>query len=42
MPRLKVLSGKDVVKILSRFGFMPVSQKESHVKLSRTLPSGMR
>ncbi|NHV98117.1 MAG: type II toxin-antitoxin system HicA family toxin [Thaumarchaeota archaeon] len=40
MSRLKVLSGKDVVKILSRFGFIPVSQKGSHVKLRRTLPSG--
>jgi predicted RNA binding protein YcfA (HicA-like mRNA interferase family) len=42
MSRLKVLSGKDVVKILSRFGFIPVSQKGSHVKLRRTLPSGTR
>jgi len=42
MPRLKVLSGKDVVKILSKFGFIPVSQKGSHVKLRRTLPSGTR
>jgi len=42
MSRLKVLSGKDVVKILSKFGFIPVSQKGSHVKLRRTLPSGTR
>ena len=42
MSRLKVLSGKDVVKILSKFGFITVSQKGSQVKLRRTLPSGTR
>ncbi|MEM2939939.1 MAG: type II toxin-antitoxin system HicA family toxin [Thermoproteota archaeon] len=42
MPRLKVLSGRDVVKILSRFGFMIVSQKGSHVKLRRNLPDGSK
>jgi len=42
MSRLKVLSGKDVVKILSKFGFITVSRKGSHVKLRRTLPSGTR
>jgi len=33
MPKLKVLSGRQVVKILSRFGFKAVSQRGSHVKL---------
>ncbi|MEM0219985.1 MAG: type II toxin-antitoxin system HicA family toxin [Thermoproteota archaeon] len=42
MPRLKVLSGRDVVKILSRFGFTIISQKGSHVKLRRLLPDGTK
>ncbi len=35
--RLKVLSGKDVVKILSGFGFSVYGQKGSHIKLKRFL-----
>ncbi|MBO3840549.1 MAG: type II toxin-antitoxin system HicA family toxin [Thermoproteota archaeon] len=42
MPKLKVLGGKDVVKIFSRFGFVIVSQRGSHVKLRRTLPDGTK
>jgi len=42
MPRLKVLSGKDVVKRFSRFGFTIASQKGSYVKLKRILPDGTR
>ena len=33
--KLKVLSGKDVVKILSSFGFSVHGQKGSHIKLKR-------
>lgn len=39
MPRLKVLSGEDVIKIFSLFGFMQISQRGSHVKLRRILGS---
>ncbi len=35
MPKLKTLSGKDVIKILEEFGFSTVGQKGSHVKLKR-------
>lgn len=42
MPKLRVLSGKEVVKILSKFGFEVVSQKGSHVKLRRVLPDGTK
>lgn len=35
MPGLKRLSGREVIKILGRFGFQQVSQKGSHVKLKR-------
>ena len=40
MPKLKNLSGKDVVAIFSKFGFDLISQKGSHVKLKRRLPNG--
>ncbi|MEM3733903.1 MAG: type II toxin-antitoxin system HicA family toxin [Nitrososphaerales archaeon] len=42
MPKLKVLSGKDVVRIFSSFNFRVVSQKGSHVKLRRILEDGTR
>ena len=35
MPKLKVLSGGDVVRILQQFGFTVAGQKGSHVKLRR-------
>lgn len=35
MPKLKVLSGSDVVSILGRFAFVLEKQQGSHVKLSR-------
>lgn len=37
MPKLKVLSGYDVVKILARFNFVVDRQKGSHIKLRRTV-----
>ena len=37
MPKLKVLSSKDVIKILESFDFEVISQKGSHVKLRRIL-----
>jgi len=42
MPKLRVLSGKEVVKILSKFGFEVVSQRGSYVKLRRILPDGTK
>ena len=36
MPKLKILSGKDVLRILSQFGFQIHSQRGSHIKLRRT------
>jgi predicted RNA binding protein YcfA (HicA-like mRNA interferase family) len=35
MPKLKQLSGKEIVKILESFGFAIVAQKGSHIKLTR-------
>ena len=42
MPRLKRLSGEEVISIFAAFGFEVLSQRGSHVKLGRTLPSGHR
>lgn len=39
-PKLKRLSGKEVLSILAKFGFSVHAQKGSHVKLRRTSPSG--
>jgi predicted RNA binding protein YcfA (HicA-like mRNA interferase family) len=39
MPKLKVLSGKELIKIFSQFGFSIQSQKGSHIKLSRQFQS---
>lgn len=35
MPKLKVLSGKDLIRIFSGFGFSIAGQKGSHIKLVR-------
>ncbi|MDO8490127.1 MAG: type II toxin-antitoxin system HicA family toxin [bacterium] len=42
MGRMKILSGHGVVSIFVGFGFSVVSQKGSHIKLARVLPSGER
>ncbi len=39
-PKLKRLSGKEVLSILSKFGFSVHSQRGSHVKLRRTSSFG--
>ncbi len=40
MPRLRRLSGDDVIVLLGRFGFRVHSQRGSHVKLRRVLAGG--
>jgi predicted RNA binding protein YcfA (HicA-like mRNA interferase family) len=40
MPKLRRLSGAEVISILARFGFTIHSQRGSHVKLRRTLSDG--
>ena len=42
MPKLRSLSGENVIRILSQFGFEIVSQKGSHVKLGRILSNGTK
>jgi len=42
MPKLRSLSGKEVIRIFLRFGFEIASQRGSHVKLRRFLPDGTK
>lgn len=42
MPRLKVLSGEETIKILLSFGFEEVSRRGSHVKLKRFREDGLK
>ena len=40
MPKLKRLSGSEVLKILAKFDFTIYSQRESHIKLRRVTSKG--
>jgi len=42
MPKLKSLSGDEVINILSHVGFKVISQRGSHVKLRRILEEGTK
>ncbi len=42
MPKLRRLSGPEVVAIFQGFGFAVISQRGSHVKLRRLSPTGER
>lgn len=42
MPRLRRLSGADVIRILEGFGFTVLAQAGSHVKLRRIGPHGQK
>lgn len=42
MPKLRRLSGSEVIKIFASFGFEQVAQRGSHVKLRRVLPDSTR
>ena len=42
MPKIKVLSGKDVIKILGKFNFLIFNQKGSHVKLRRIIDNEIK
>lgn len=41
-PKLRHLSGKEVVSVLVGFGFFVVSQRGSHAKLRRMGPAGQK
>jgi predicted RNA binding protein YcfA (HicA-like mRNA interferase family) len=42
MPKLRRLSGPEVITVLAQFGFSPLTQRGSHVKLRRLQPDGTR
>lgn len=42
MPRLRRLSGDEVIAILARFGFQVRSQRGTHVKLRRVTAAGSK
>lgn len=42
MPKLKALSGSDLLKIFLHFGFHKMAQKGSHIKLVRYLSDGAK
>jgi predicted RNA binding protein YcfA (HicA-like mRNA interferase family) len=42
MPKFRTLSGDDLLRIFSQFGFAKYSQRGSHVKLRRVLLTGDR
>ncbi len=42
MPKFKRLSGKEIIKILQKYGFVLVSQKGSHVKLRRIASNNIK
>jgi len=41
-PRLRAMSGRDVARVLHRFGFAVVSTRGSHAKLRRITAKGER
>lgn len=42
MPKLKELSGEDIIKMLKDFDFLIAGQKGSHVKLRRTIQDDIK
>ncbi len=42
MPKLRVLSGNDLIRIFAKFGFIVISQRGSHIKLKRTKNDGTK
>jgi predicted RNA binding protein YcfA (HicA-like mRNA interferase family) len=39
MPKLPQISGKQLVKLLEKIGFVVISQRGSHIKLKKTTSS---
>lgn len=42
MPKLKIISGEEAIKIFSSFGFQVASQRGSNIKLRRILSDGTK
>ena len=41
MPRLKLMSGREVCKILSRHGYSQVRQKGSHIQMRKEIETDL-
>ena len=41
MPKLRVLSGREVLRILDQFGFQNFAQRGSHINVRRVLEGGL-
>ena len=41
MPRLPVVSGLDLIKMMTRMGYEVVRRRGSHVRLSKATPAGV-
>ena len=41
-PKLPVLSGEDLIRILEKFGYVRVRQKGSHVRLRHSTDAGRK
>lgn len=39
MPKLPILSGKEIIKVLNKFGYIEIRQKGSHVILKKFIES---
>jgi predicted RNA binding protein YcfA (HicA-like mRNA interferase family) len=42
MPRLRTLSGDELIRTFARFGFQEISERGSHVELRRVPINGVR
>jgi len=42
MPKLKTLSGEDIIDVFARFNFSVIGQKGSHVKLKRVTSNDLK
>lgn len=42
MPKLKILSAKEIIKIFESIGFVVVRQKGSHIKMERKLKNSVQ
>ena len=40
MPRSPVVSGRDIIKMMTQIGYEVIRRRGSHVRLRKTMPSG--
>jgi len=42
MPKLPILSGQEIIKILQKIGYWPIRQRGSHIRLDCAIPGRKR